>query len=101
MRTILIAATMLAVLQPGEAGAQFPGSGYPAWQEKFRDGACLITRRQDKTGTYKEEILCEGLSRDIAAPKLNEEYYLGDCKVTRRQQSNGEAYFARECRAPE
>ena len=101
MRSILAAATMLAVLEAGEAYAQFPGSGYPAWQEKFRDGACLITRKQDKTGTYREEILCQGLSRDIAAPIMNEEYHLGDCKVTRRQQSNGEAYFARECRAPD
>jgi hypothetical protein len=97
MRGILITATTLVLFAAPSAHAQLPG--YPAWQEQFRDGACVIKRKQERSGAYREEIRCDGFPRDIAAPILNEEYFEGHCKVVRRQESNGASFFERNCKA--
>jgi hypothetical protein len=94
MATLAVAAVAFA----GQAEAQF--IGYPQWQEQFRDGNCLIKRKQEKGGAYKEEIRCNAPSPPVTTPKFSEEYTIGNCKVLRWQETNGESFFARDCKDP-
>jgi hypothetical protein len=97
MRGFLVGSGMILLLGAAPAEAQPARSG--EWQEEFRDGPCLIKRKQDKSGAYKEEIKCEG-GRYANAPKYSEEFYQGLCKIVRKQEPNGEYFFERDCKAP-
>ena len=98
MRALPVMATMLVLLcaERAEAGSTI----YPQWQEQFRDGACLIKRRQGRDGAYREEIRCDPQTAGIVAPTYNEEFQQGNCKVVRWQEANGASFFSRDCQDP-